>query len=86
MDFIPHPLQKYDPSAADLANIEGAFTFHPVKGDQAERYPAIRAKAKELALLMSQLCPSSRELSLAITAVQDSVMWANASIAINEKE
>lgn len=77
-------MPKYSPSPDDLEKIERAFTFHPVIGDQAERYPQIRAKAKELALVMANLCPPSRELSLAITKLQNSVMWANAAIACNE--
>lgn len=75
---------KYTPSPADIEKIERAFTFHPVVGDQDERYPQIRVKAKELALTMTNLCPPSRELSLAITELQSEVMWANASIACNE--
>lgn len=59
--FIP---PHYQPSPADLEKIESAFTFHPVRGDQAVRYPLIRAKAKELAFLMAEQCPASRELSL----------------------
>ncbi len=36
--------------------------------------------------MMNSLCPESREKSLAITNLQQSVMWANASIAINEED
>ncbi len=64
--------------------IENAFTYHAPKGDQAERYTALREKGKELALLMVETCPVSRELSLALTNLEDSIMWANASIARNE--
>jgi hypothetical protein len=78
------PTIKYTPSTADVAKVEKAFTFHPVQGDQAERYPLIRAKAKELAYFLMEQCPPSRELSVALTELQSSVMWANAAIAINE--
>lgn len=64
--------------------IENAFTYHAPKGDQAERYTEIRAKAKELAELIDTACPNSREKSLAFTNLEQSVMWANASIARNE--
>lgn len=30
---------------------------------------------------MDNLCPDSRELSLAITKLEEAIMWANASIA-----
>ena len=64
--------------------IESDFTYHPPKGDQTERYVEIRDQAKNLALLMTELCPLSRELSLALTSLEGSVMWANAAIARNE--
>lgn len=61
--------------------IENNFTYHKPSGDQPERYERIRTKAKELAYLMNELCPDSREKSLAMTQLEDAVMWANASIA-----
>lgn len=61
------------------------FTYHPARGDQVERYGIIRAKAKELALLIADCAPISREQSLALTSLEDAVMWANAAIARNEK-
>ncbi len=64
--------------------IENTFTYHAPKGDQTGRYVALRLQAKELARLIQTLCPESREKSLALTSVQESIMWANASIAINE--
>ncbi len=45
---------------------------------------AVAAKAKELAELMTNVCPPSRELSVALTELETSVMWANAAIARNE--
>lgn len=65
----------------DTANV---FTYHTPTGTQADRYAALRAKAKELADLVQSLCPPSRESALALTNLQQAVMWANASIAINE--
>jgi len=64
--------------------IENTFTYHAPKGDQTERYEKLRSKAKELASLMASACPNSREKSLAFTNLQQAVMWANDSIAINE--
>ena len=60
------------------------FTYHKPFGNQPERYEALRAKAYELARMIEDCCPDSREKSLAITNVQQSVMWANAAIAVNE--
>ena len=65
--------------------ITNIFTYHAPAGDQAGRYTEIRDKARELAMLVQAACPESREKSLALTSLQQTVMWANASIAINEK-
>ena len=67
-------------------NIENNFTYHKPFGDQPERYEALRGKAKELAYLLDKSCPASREKSLAMTKLEESIFWANASIARNEKE
>jgi len=65
-------------------DLDNVFTYHKPKDGQAERYVALREKAKEFAELVQEICPDSREQSLALTNIQQSVMWANASIAINE--
>lgn len=64
-------------------DLENIFTYHAPKEGQPEKYAAIRAKAKELAVLVDELCPNSREKSLASTKLEECVMWANASIARN---
>ena len=64
--------------------LERDFTYHAPKGDQPERYIKIRDKAKELALLISDLTPNSREQSLAFTKLDEVVMHANSAIARNE--
>jgi hypothetical protein len=69
---------------SSLDAIKNNFSYHPPKGDQAERYERLRSLAKELATLMDSLCPNSREKSIALTNLEQSVMWANASIARNE--
>lgn len=66
--------------------IENIFTYHRPFGDQPMRYGQIREVAKALAMTIQQCCPESREKSLAITNLQQTVMWANASIAVNETE
>ena len=68
----------------DTRDLENRFSYHPPKGDQAVRYGELRAKAKELAIVINELSPDSREKSLAITHLEDAIMWANASIARNE--
>lgn len=63
--------------------IENNFRYHQPTREQADKYHAIRIKAKELAYMLDELCPNSREKSLAMTKLEETVMWANASIARN---
>jgi hypothetical protein len=63
--------------------IENAFTYHAPKEGQPGKYQSIREKAKELAYLIEELVPDSREKSLAFTKLEECVMWANAGIARN---
>ena len=67
-----------------MKDFDNIYTYHAPKEGQPARYEAIRAKAKELAELIDGSCPDSREKSLAHTKLEESVMWANASIARNE--
>jgi len=69
-----------------IEQIKDIFTYHKPFGDQPKKYEQLRDEAKTLAILIQELCPESREKSLAITNLQQAIMWANASIAINEKE
>lgn len=64
--------------------IDIRFKYHTPKSGQAEKYTAIRAMAKEFACLISAACPESREKSLAVTTLEESVMWANSAIARRE--
>lgn len=64
--------------------IENNFKWHAPKEGQAEKYETIRAKAKELAFLILETTPVSREQSVALTELETTVFWANAAIARNE--
>ncbi len=64
--------------------LEKNFTYHPPKPGQQERYVAIREQAKVLAYLIKGSTPKSREQSVALTNLEQSVFWANAAIARNE--
>ncbi len=69
----------------DAAELRKRFTHHPPKDNkQVADYADIRASGKEFAEVIVALTPPSREQSLAITALEECVMWANAAIARNE--
>ena len=63
--------------------IENNFKYHTPKEEQPEKYTNIREKAKELAYLIQEVVPDSREKSLAFTKLEEATFWANAGIARN---
>lgn len=67
----------------NMKELDNNFTYHAPKEGQPEKYQAIRAKAKEFALLIDELCPNSREKSIAFTQLETAMFWANAAIARN---
>ena len=75
---------EYEISDDMIDRLETNFTYHSPNEDQTKRYEEIRENARALALLICGLTPSSREQSLALTKLEEVVMFANASIARNE--
>ena len=75
---------KYEITEDDQERLDNNFTYHSPKGDQVERYPKIREEAKNLARTIMTLSPPSRERSLALTKLEEVMMWTNAGIARNE--
>lgn len=66
-----------------IPDLENRFTYHPPAPGQAETYQGLRAVALNYARTIDQQCPDSREKSLALTHLEECVMWANAAIARN---
>ena len=64
--------------------IKRNFTYHQIKSGQPEIYGELRGAAKDFAYLIDKHCPNSREKSLAMTKLEEAVMWANAAIAREE--
>lgn len=80
-----HPESEQEqPATAISPELVRRFTYHPPKGDQVHRYESIRAEGMTFATIISKLTPVSREQSLALTNLEQAVMWANAAIARNE--
>ena len=57
------------------------FTYHPPTANQIKVYEEIRQRAFGLAVHLSTVCPESRELSLALTKLEECVMHAISAIA-----
>ena len=68
----------------EMQELDKRFTYHPPKGDQQDRYVFLREQVKALAFNFVDKCPDSRERALALTKLEEAMMWANAAIARNE--
>ena len=68
----------------DYMDLKNRFTYHAPFADQPKKYENIRKQIFDLAVFLDGQCPDSRELSLAITKLEEVSFWANASIARNE--
>lgn len=64
-----------------IEGLEKRFTYHAPQEGQPEMYVEIREMAKAFAKRLDDLCPDSREKSVAITRLEEVTFWANASIA-----
>lgn len=62
--------------------IERSMTNHSPDREQVERIEALREDAKALARTIISYCVSSRERSLALTNLEDALMWAVKSIVL----
>ncbi len=69
-----------------VAEMDKRFTYHAPKGTQPKAFQDIRSAGREFAWLIDRWCKDSREKSIAITKLEEAVMWANASIARNGTE
>lgn len=62
--------------------IENSFTYHEPNDRQIEHYKNMRDLAKKLAHIINVYVPEGREKSLAITKLEEAIMWANKGISL----
>lgn len=61
------------------------FFYRPARDDQAKRnHEAVSELTFSLAVTLCSICPPGRNLSLALTALEDVRMRANAAIACDD--
>ena len=74
----------YQANEDKIKQIETSFTYHSPKESQQERYVILRDNAKKLAYEILTFVPPGREQALAITKLEETIMWANKGIACGE--
>jgi hypothetical protein len=71
---------EYKENTMDQETIDNNFTYHKPMPTDLIKFERLRNMAKEYSELVNELCPDSREKSIAITKIEESNMWSNASI------
>ena len=78
-------LREHAQSIVDHEALSNEFTYHAPNEDQARRYKEINDTALMLGQTILACTPRSTERTSALRKLQEARMWANASIAINER-
>ena len=78
--------EEYEITEEVQKRLDNNFKYHSPNAGQIAKYPRIRSEAKRLAETACKLAPPSRELSLALTKLEEFVMHVNSAIARNETE
>ena len=65
----------------DQQEIMNRFKFHPATKETGPKHNDVRAILGNTAIQIESIVPDGRELSLAITKLEEAMMWANAGIA-----
>lgn len=65
-----------------LTEVTVRFAYHPPKTEErAATHDNVREAFREFADQLDALLPECREKALALTALQESMMWTNAAVA-----
>ena len=67
------------------AEILNRFQFHPATPATGPMHDLVRAEHRDLAQMILDIVPAGRHQSLALTALQESMMWCNAAVACDTK-
>jgi hypothetical protein len=63
------------------SELEVRFAYHAPDDAAKQAHGAVRKACHELAAHIVQYAPQGREQALALTKVEEAMMWANAAIA-----
>ena len=66
-----------------LREIAARFAHHEMTDEEKTHSNKIREDAMNLADIIDIYCPESREKSLALTKLEECIMWVNKSISHN---
>ena len=67
----------------DMDSLHRSLTNQTMNDDQVNVVTALRGSAKDLGSIILTLCAPSRERSLAVTKLEETLMWAVKSVALH---
>lgn len=71
-------------AAGDIPDLKNRFDFHPADTPEKQtNHACVRGVVLNAAVAIEAVTPKGREQSLAITALEEAMMWANAAVARN---
>lgn len=75
-------MSNYDDQMIDPRDIEHRFAFHAADTqEKRDAHGSVRQHCRQLADYINEHVPDGREKSLAITHLEETMMWANAALA-----
>ena len=63
------------------SDIDNRFAFHPANDEKGKSHECVRSECRKLAYYLNELLSEGREKSLAVTHLEEVMMWSNAAIA-----
>jgi hypothetical protein len=64
-----------------IEDLDSRFDYHAPDADRGRKHENIRNVLKSAAFYLTSHLSDSRETSLAITKMEEAMMWANAAVA-----
>lgn len=79
-------MKTFEISQATFDDIQNRFAYHKPDEDRVERHGAVRNSLQSVALKILSLTPPGREQALALTKLEEAMVWANAAIARSPRD
>jgi len=70
----------------ELQDLTNRFAYHKPSEAKAETHARVREGCLTLADWLNQVLPESREKSLAVTHLEEVMLWANAALARHDEQ
>jgi len=79
MKMMDHPTRD------TIQTLVRNFTFHLATPNSEQHMKVLKLQAKDLGVSILNLTPKCRERSLALTKLEEVIMWANSGICRNQE-